>query len=149
MYGYFTCNEWALWLVAAVVFMIIELASFSFYITCLAIGALGAMAGALIGFPFWFNAILWAVVSGISIFLVRPILTKHLQKHPHKRESNTDALIGKQGVVTEEIKQGGYGYVKIDGDEWRSVTADGAAVKKGTRVEVAARESIILTVKPV
>ncbi len=149
MIEYFGNNLWALWLIVSIACLIIELSSFDFYVTCFAIGALGAMVGAAVHCPWWLQVLLWAVVSVLSICFVRPVLTHHLHKKAHKRASNADALLGKTGVVIEEIKAGGYGYVKIDGDEWRSVTADGAAVAVGCRVEVVARESIILTVRPI
>ena len=41
-----------------------------------------------------------------------------------KRLSNVDALIGRVGVVIEDIKGESNGYVKIDGDEWRAVSCD-------------------------
>ena len=61
---------------------------------------------------------------------------------------NADALIGRRAVVREAIPAGGAGYVAIDGDMWRSVSADGSGIPEGTAVEVVSRESIILTVKP-
>ncbi len=148
MWEYLAGNMWTLWLVIAIVCLIIELTSFDFYITCFAIGALGAVAASLLRLPFWAQVVVWAVVSVASICFVRPVLTNHLHKRAHKRVSNADALIGRRGTVTETIKAGGYGYVKIDGDEWRSVTADGRGVEAGTGVEVVSRESIILTVRP-
>ena len=48
----------------------------------------------------------------------------------------------------EEIKTGGYGYVGIDGDMWRSISESGEAIPAGTKVVVISHESIILTVKP-
>ena len=63
-----------------------------------------------------------------------------------ERKSNVDALIGRQGKVIETIPQGECGYVKIDGDEWRSVSADGQEIPAGTTVQVVSRDSIILTV---
>ena len=58
-----------------------------------------------------------------------------------------DALTGKSAKVITAIPQGGYGYVKINGDEWRSVSEDGSAIPEGTTVIVLKRDSIILTVK--
>ena len=55
---------------------------------------------------------------------------------------------GRRAVVREAIPAGGAGYVAIDGDMWRSVSADGSGIPEGTAVEVVSRESIILTVKP-
>lgn len=149
MWGYFAENMWALWLVIAGVCLIIELTSFDFYVTCFAIGAVGAALSALLTSSFWVQVVVWAVVAVLSICFVRPLLTRHIHRKSGKRKSNADALIGRRGTVTEPIKAGGYGYVKIDGDEWRSVTADGTAIESGQSVEVIGRESIILTVKPV
>ena len=65
-----------------------------------------------------------------------------------KKTSAADALDGKTGIVKEEIKTGGYGYVGIDGDMWRSISESGEAIPAGTKVVVISHESIILTVKP-
>lgn len=140
-------NIWVAWLVVSVVCLIIELTSFDFYVTCFAIGALGGMVGALAGAPLWTQALLWAVVSLLSICFIRPYLTHHLHAGADKRKSNADALIGKEGVVIEKIDGGGFGYVKIDGDEWRSVSSTGVPIEKGVRVRVLSRESIILKVE--
>ena len=64
-----------------------------------------------------------------------------------ERQSNADALIGTTGVVTTDIPAFGYGYVRIAGDEWRSISASGEAIPKGTTVTVVNRRSTILTVK--
>lgn len=64
-----------------------------------------------------------------------------------ERNSNADALIGVTGVVTTDIPASGYGYVKISGDEWRSVSESGEPIPSGTTVTVVKRESTILTVK--
>ncbi|MCD8281788.1 MAG: NfeD family protein [Prevotella sp.] len=149
MAEYLVYNQWATWLIVAALCLIIELASFDFYISCFALGAFAALLVSLTGLPFWAQVVVWAVFSVLSICFVRPALTHFLHRKAHKRESNADALIGRRGVVTEPIRAGGYGYVKIDGDEWRSVTADGTAVETGARVEVLSRESIILTVRVV
>ncbi len=149
MFEYFTGNVWAVWLIIAIVCMIVELTSFDFFITCFAIGALGAMLVSFLGTPFWVDVIVWAAVSVLSLCFVRPVLTKYLHHPSHKRQSNADALIGRRGVVTEKINPNGYGYVRIDGDEWRSVTQDGHPIEAGHTVEVLSRESIILTVEEV
>ena len=58
-----------------------------------------------------------------------------------------DNIIGKTAVVTERIEGNGYGRVKIDGDDWKAQTADGAAAEVGEKVRIESFESIILTVK--
>jgi membrane protein implicated in regulation of membrane protease activity len=149
MAEYFMNNLWLAWLIVSIVCIIIEVSSFDFFITCFAIGALGAMVSAIIGLPFWMQVIVWALISILSIKFIRPSLTSYLHAGSDKRISNADALIGKEGTVIDAIAKDGYGYVKIDGDEWRSVSVDGSAIEKGARVKVVSRESIILTVNKI
>ena len=149
MIDYLMNNLWLLWIILAVVCLIIEVSSFDFFVTCFAIGAVGAMIGALIGLPWWVQVLIWAVVSVLSIWFVRPSLTRRLHKTGEERVSNADALIGKEGLVIEAIPEGGHGYVKVDGDEWRSLSSDGSAIAKGTRVRIVSRDSIVMTVEPV
>ena len=149
MIDYLLSNLWLVWLIVAVICLIIEMTSFDFFVTCFAIGALGAMIGAIIGLPVWVQVLVWAIVSLLSIWFVRPSLTKYLHKGGEERASNADALIGREGKVIEDITPDKPGYVKIDGDEWRSVTANGQTIIKGTRVRVVSRDSIILTVETI
>ena len=90
-----------------------------FYVTCFAIGALISIPVALVGAPFWVQVVVWAICSMLSIWLVRPHLLKSLHKGGEDRRSNADALAGQIGEVTEMIPAGGYGRVKLDGDDWK------------------------------
>lgn len=138
-------NLWLLWLIWSVVCLLSELTSGDFYLVCSSIGALAAMVGALLGLPFWGQVFLWVAASLVCILFLRPPLLKRMHGKA-ERKSNADALIGRRGTVIETIPTGGHGYVKIDGDEWRSVSADGAEIACGTTVTVVSRESIVLTV---
>ena len=138
-------NLWLLWLIWSVVCLLSELTSGDFYLVCSSIGALAAMVGALLGLPFWGQVFLWVAASLVCILFLRPPLLKRMHGKA-ERKSNADALIGRRGTVIETIPADGHGYVKIDGDEWRSVSADGAEIACGTTVTVVSRESIVLTV---
>ena len=60
---------------------------------------------------------------------------------------NADAVIGRKAVVTEDINHAaGTGRVRIDGDDWKAVSATDAVIKKGTEVKVIDRESLIVKV---
>ena len=62
----------------------------------------------------------------LSIFLLRPVAIKYLHQSKDKRVSNAEALIGREGKVTDTIEAGGYGRVKIDGDSWKAQSVDGS-----------------------
>ena len=62
-------------------------------------------------------------------------------------KTNMDNIIGKTAMVTERIVEGGYGRVKIDGDDWKAQTSNGSAIEVGEKVQIVSYESIILIVK--
>lgn len=149
MIEYFTSNLWLLWVIISIVCLILELSSGDFFILCFAIGA--AVAAILAGCglsPTW-QIILFAVVSALSLLLVRPALIKKLHKPHRERLSNAEAMIGREGRVSEPIEAGGYGRVAIDGDDWKAVGVEGMAIAQGSRVRVVKMDSIIVTVEPV
>ena len=149
MIEYFTSNQWLIRVIISIVCLILELSSGDFFILCFAIGAAVAAIIAACGLSLTWQIILFAVISILSLLLVRPALIKKLHKPHRERLSNAEAMIGQEGRVSENIEAGGYGRVAIDGDDWKALSADGSAIEKNTRVRVIKMDSIILTVEPI
>jgi membrane protein implicated in regulation of membrane protease activity len=147
MLTYFYTNLWLLWLIVSFVCLIVELSSGDFYFVCFALGALVSIIFAAFDAPFIAQLLAWVIASVLCLVFVRPSLVRRLHNKA-ERKSNADALIGRQAKVTEVIPADGYGYVQIDGDLWRAVSADNAEITVGTIVKVIERNSIILTVTP-
>ena len=139
-------NLWLAWIVVSIVCLIIELNSGDLYFICFAIGAIVSMIFFFFVLPLWMQVLFWALSSVLCVFFVRPSLVVRIH-NKQERQSNADALIGTTGVVTTDIPASGYGYVRIAGDEWRSISASGEAIPKGAMVTVVNRQSTILTVK--
>ena len=145
MIEYISQNLWQFWAVVAVICLILELTSGDFFIMCFAIG--GAAAAIVSPFSnFYVQLAVFAVVSLVSIFTVRPVALKWFHKNDPDRVSNADARLGREGFVKESIEAGGFGRVAIDGDVWKAKTPDGSAVEVGGKVKVVNRESTIITV---
>ena len=149
MIQYFTSNLWLIWVIISIVCLILELSSGDFFILCFAIGAAVSAIFAGCGASLTLQIIVFAVVSALSLLLVRPALVKKLHKPNRERLSNAEAMIGQQGRVSETIDADGYGRVAIDGDDWKARSADGSAINKDIRVRVVKMDSIILTVEPI
>ena len=149
MIDYLTTNFWLLWTLVCVVALILEVSSGTFYLMCFAIGAVGAVVVSLMGTPLWLQVLVFSVISAVSVFCVRPLLVKCLHPVQKERLSNASALVGRQGVVVEPISAERPGYVRVDGDEWRAVTADGTMIERGVNVRITAMNSIVVTVEPV
>ena len=148
MIEYFTSNLWLLWIIISIICLILELSSGDFFILCFAIGAAASAIFAGCGASLTWQIIIFAVVSALSLLLVRPALIRKLHKPHRERLSNAEAMIGQEGRVSETIEAGGYGRVAIDGDDWKACSLDGNAIEKDTRVRVVKMDSIILTVEP-
>ena len=149
MIEFFTSNLWLIWVIISIVCLILELTSGDCFILCFAIGAAVSAIVAGCGANLTVQIIVFAIVSVLSLLLVRPTLLKKLHKPNRERLSNAEAVIGQQGRVSEAIAAGGYGRVAIDGDDWKARSADGSAIDKDVLVRVIKMDSIILTVEPI
>ena len=149
MIDFFSSNLWLIWVIISIVCLILELSSGDFFILCFAIGAAASAIIAGCGANLTWQIIIFAVVSALSLLLVRPALLKKLHKPHRERLSNAEAMIGQKGRVSEPIEAGGYGRVAIDGDDWKARSVDGSAIDKDVRVRVVKMDSIILTVEPI
>ena len=149
MLEYIVQNLWLFWTVIMFICLILELSSGDFYVTCFAIGALVAIPVAGMGAPFWLQVVVWAICSVLSILLIRPHLVRMMRHGADDRRSNADALAGQIGEVTELIPAGGFGRVKLDGDDWKAEAPDSTVpLQVGSKVRVQGHESIILLVEP-
>lgn len=149
MIDYLFQNLWLVWAIVTFACLILELSSGDFYVTCFAIGALVTIIPAAMECPLWLQIVVWALCSVLSIWFVRPHLLKALHRGADARKSNTDALIGQVGEVSQTIVVGGFGRVKLDGDDWKAEAPHIAVnLSVGTKVRVCGRNSIILSVEP-
>jgi membrane protein implicated in regulation of membrane protease activity len=117
-------DPWLIWLIAAVVFGVGEIATLGFFLAPFSGGALVAAlltalgAGAAVG---------WAaflVVSVVLLLALRPIARSHRNQPPRLR-TGTAALVGRSGMVVERIANDeGVGCVRIDGEVWTARSYD-------------------------
>lgn len=147
MVQYFSENLWLAWLLVSLLCLVLELTNGDFFIICFAIGGTAVTILAAFCDSFTAQVILFAVVSALSIFFIRPFALKYLHKNKEQRVSNADAIIGRIGRITERIEPNEYGRVKIDGDYWKAQANNNTAIEEGTQVRIVKLDSIIVTVE--
>ena len=130
-------EPWLLWLIAAVVFGVGEIATLGFFLAPFAGGALVAALLTAIGAG---TAVGWAVFLVVSVVLLaalRPIALSH-RKQPPRLRTGTAALVGRSGMVVERIANDeGVGCVRIDGEVWTARSYDDDdVIEAGKRVQV-------------
>ena len=140
MMDYLIQNLWLTWLLVGLVCLILEMMNGDFYIMCFAIGSFCASLSSAFTDSIVVHVIVFVIFSILSIFLVRPIALKYLHQ-------GAEALIGREGKVTDTIEAGGYGRVKVDGDSWKAQSVDGTEIDSGAAVRILRLDSIIVTVE--
>lgn len=146
MIDYVSNNLWQVWALIVVACIVLEMFSASFFIICFAVGGLAALLASMFG-GVYLQLAVFAGVSLLSIFLVRPFAMRYIHLAKPLVPSNADALMGREGIVSQDIPAGGYGRVAIDGDDWKATAKE--SIGSGVKVKVVGRESIILTVEMV
>jgi membrane protein implicated in regulation of membrane protease activity len=125
--------------------MVIEMLTVDLLFASLAFSALMAAIANALGFDMATQGLVFALAAGISLFILRPLALKHLRKRPANHSTNVDALIGAPAVATSDINDLD-GQIKLSGEIW-SARADGAAIRKDTRVEVISIEGATAVVR--
>jgi membrane protein implicated in regulation of membrane protease activity len=130
-------EPWVLWLIAAVVLGIGEIATMGFFLAPFAAGALVAALVSAAGTGTAITLIVFLLVSIAALAALRPIARSH-RKMPALSRTGTAALVGRQAMVVERIANDeGVGCVKLDGEVWTARAYDqDDIIEEGRRVHV-------------
>jgi membrane protein implicated in regulation of membrane protease activity len=130
-------DPWLLWILAAVVLALGEIATLGFFLAPFAAGALLAGLVAALGGGTTVSIVVFIAFSVVFLAGIQPIARRHRRMPPRLR-SGTYALVGKTGTVTERISNADdLGYVKVDGELWRArAYVDDTIIEPGIRVQI-------------
>ena len=111
-----------IWLVAGLILIGAETLSGDLILLMLAGGALSAAGvSAVFDPPLWVGGVVFAVVSLLLIFAVRPVARRHMFTRP-RLATNTEALVGRQALVITPVDERS-GQVKFSGEVWSARAA--------------------------
>lgn len=140
---------WLFWLIAAGVFFIVEIITTGFLIFWLGIAALLSMLVSFVTVNLIIQVAVFVIVSILLIVFTRPILNKFIHKNQTSQATtNIYSIIGKKGIVTEDINNIDYtGKVKVAGELWSAISNND--LKKGTHIYVTEVDGVKLKVEPI
>lgn len=141
---------WITWLIVAGICFVLEIVTVGFFIFWFGIGALFAM---LSSFMFPDNIVLQVTVfivsSVILLLLTKPLVDKFTKKDK-KIETNAFSIIGKKGLVTQDINPTiGIGQIKVSGEVWSAKTLDGSNLEKGSEITIIKIDGVKAVVEPI
>ena len=127
-----------MWIVLGVVLAVAEIFTTTLFLIMFAAGAFAAAGAAALGAPVALQALVFALVSVLSVAVARPVIRGHARSamesgdHPF----GVEALEGATALVIERVDPD-HGMVKIDGELWSARPYDATQVfDPGARVQV-------------
>ena len=118
-----TASMAVFWLIAMVVFLIVEGIVPGLVSIWFAIGSLAALIASMLHAPLWLQIVWFLLVSVAALALTRPLAKKYV--NARTQPTNADRVFGKECVVRERIDNiQGTGAVAIDGKVWTARMED-------------------------
>lgn len=136
------------WFILFVIFVAAEIVTAGALVSIwFCFGALAAMFAAMAGTSFTIQMVIFIAVSVVLLIFTKPFAKKLL--NGRIEATNAPALIGKYGIVTEEINNiEAVGAVKIDGKIWTARSSDEREIiKEGAEVKILDIQGVKLIVK--
>ena len=135
-----------IWLVLAGVFFIAEIFTLGFLVFWLGVGAVLAMVVSLFTDNILIQIVVFVISSIALILSTKPLVKKFVDKKTIP--TNKDSLIGKKGMVIEEISPlHNKGQVKLNGEVWSAISKDNTIIEKDKEVEVQGVTGVKLVVR--
>ena len=138
---------WLVWIIAGVIFFIIELFAPALFFLNLAIAAFfGAIAAYCELAGIW-QILIFGIVACILICFLRPLLVKNV-----KTEDSTTGLDEKYlGQKAKTIKKtdANDGRITIYGEEWVARSTDGSEIEEGADVKIIRNDGTIFFVEKI
>ena len=142
-------HAWETWLGLTIVLGVAEMFSLDLILIMLAAGALVGMIAAIIGLPIALQVLAASAAALAAVAMVRPTMVKRLHHGPELSLGH-GKLVGKQGVVTEEISGLSAGRIKLAGEFWTAEPYDDTTlIAAGETVEVLEIRGATAVVHPV
>ena len=118
--------EAVLWIVLAIALAIGEAFTATFLVIMFAAGALAAAGAAALGASVLLQVIVFAIVSGLSVGAIRPIIVRHARSALESGGTpfGVEAMEGSHATVLEEV-DADRGMIKVDGELWQARSFDG------------------------
>ena len=135
------------WLIAALILAVIEALTLGLTTIWFAGGALAAVIAALLDAPVAAQVVIFVVVSLLLLVLTRPWALRHFKRG--LEHTNIDAVVGREALVTGEIRPFETGEVRLNGLAWGARSRDNReTLPEGTPVRVVSVEGVKLIVVP-
>ena len=143
---------WAVWLVAGLALVGMEVHTQAFYALFLALGAFAATIVAVFPTDVWLQAVIGAAVALLGTVLVRPTLSRLSARHLGPKltmPGASDNLVGQAALTLEPVGDENHpGHARLFNERWLAVTTAPGGVPAHVQVTVIEVRGTTLVVAP-
>ena len=93
---------WKYWLILSGICIIIESFTMGFFVFWFSIGAIAELITSLFTDNILIQSVIFVITSTLLLVLTKPLIKKFV-KTPNTKPTNVYGIIGKEGIVIEEI----------------------------------------------
>ena len=135
------------WLIAAVGFLFLEGMTFNMTSVWFAVGSATALLSCLQSSSFRVQAVVFVVVSTLSLLAFRPLAKRLRVRHT---ATNGDRNLGREATVLTPVSAETTGRIRLDGVDWNARCATpGDSLAPGEHCKVCEIHSTLLIVEPI
>lgn len=134
---------WILWLIVIVLLVFLEVSTINLVCVWFILSGLVSLILSFFIESFYILFAVFVLLGLVLMVLTRPILVKKLARKNVK--TNSDRVLGMEGVVTEEINKLKIGEVKVDGKHWSAISDE--KIEVGTTIIVESIDGVKLVVR--
>ena len=132
-----------IWLVIIIILSVLEVETVSLFSIWFIVSGIVSLILSILNVNFTICFGVFVILGLILLVTTRKSLLKVLKVK--KENTNLDRIVGKKGVVTEDITKDNIGEVKVDGKRW-SAYSD-TDISKGECVKILSINSVKIKVK--
>lgn len=133
-----------LWLLIAVVLIVIDICTSTLLFVWISIGAFGALIANYIGVSFWWQILIFSVVSIISVAIGYPWAKRKFKNKIPKTLRMEETYIGNEFVAEKDIDE--TVRFKVKGIYWTGQNI-GGKIKKGEKFKIVGIDGNKLSIK--
>ena len=119
-------EAWILWIIIIIALVFIEVITINLVTIWFIASALLSLIVSFFSIAFTWQFGIFVLGGTLLMISTRPILKKWIPLE--KVKTNSDRVIGMDGIVTEEILDHAVGEVKVDGKRWSAISSKKIAV---------------------
>ena len=134
---------WILWLIVIVLLVFLEVSTINLVCVWFILSGLVSLILSFFIESFYILFAVFVLLGLVLMVLTRPILVRKFKRKNVK--TNSDRVLGMEGVVTEEINKLKIGEVKVDGKRWSAISDE--KIEVGTTIIVESIDGVKLVVR--